>query len=191
MLKKMIVSIVMLLTISILFADFQSCIQEAIEESKKEGWSESEELVAIAACYYNYGKFEEALETLIKADSMGLPDKYNEITDLVLSQLYAELSNYNKALIFNEDVITQQITNSGSPTYQVVFQNLYYKYMLGIDIEKKKKDILSEWNNDIPFLQYFFCEFLLKVEDYQAALKAITDYDILGLIDKTLLLFTQ
>ena len=179
MLKKLIISIIMLLTILILLADYQSDINEAKEMCKKEGSSESEELVAIAACQYNYGKFNEALKSLVEADSMGLPEEYRIIIDLMISQLNAELGNYNRALIFNEDVIAQQITNSGSPTYQIEFQNLYYKYMLGMDITEAKKSILLKWEVDYPGNQYFLCEFLLLIEDYQAALQAITDYDIL------------
>lgn len=179
MFKKITVFVALMIITLILFADYQSDINETIEKSKKEDRSESEQLVGIAACQYNYGKFDEALKSLVEADSMGLPEEYSIIIDLMISQLNAELGNYNKALIYNEDVIAQQITNSGSPTYQIEFQNLYYKYMLGMDITEAKKSILLKWEVDNTGNQYFLCEFLLLIEDYQAALQAITAYDIL------------
>ena len=177
MLKKIMIIVATLIIASILFADYQSDLQEAIEKSKAEGYSESEQQVAVAVCHYNYGKFEEALETLSRADSMGIDEKWNSHLYSLYSGIYRELGDYKKALEYNEKVLKYWNNDTGSAFYPNEFRNLYYKYMLGENIEDEKKDFLSKWKVENEINQYALCDFLLKVEDYEAALQAIKDYD--------------
>ncbi len=176
MMKK-ISFIVMLIITSILFADYQSDIQETIEENKAKGYSESEQQVAVAVYQYYAGEFKDAFKTLCRADSMGIDEKWNPQLYLLYSSIYCELGNYKKALEYNEKVLKYWNNNKGSAFYPNELRSLYYKYMLGENIEKEKNDFLAKWKIENELNQYSLCDFLLKVEDYEAALSAIRDYD--------------
>ncbi len=177
MFKKMLIIVVIIFIASLLFADYQSDIQEVIEESKAKGYSEGEQQTAVAVYQCNEGYFNEALETLYRVDSLGIPKKYILPYYFLYTEVYKELGNYQKALEYSEKILADKNYNLGYSYYPIEIYNLYFKFKLGENIEEEKNDFLAIWKIKNEVQQYSLCDFFLKIEDYQSALSAIKDYD--------------
>ncbi len=184
MIKKISIIVILIIT-SILFANYESDIQEIIEDSKTKRYSESEQQLAIAGYQYNKGYFQDALKSLCKADSLGIPKKLYPPFYFSYSLVYNELGNFKKALEFNEKVLEYWSYDRRETFYPIEFYNLYFKFKLGEKIEEEKNNFLKKFKIQNVLNQYSLCDFLLKVEDYQSALSAIKDYDAM-LIDQDL-----
>ncbi len=170
-------TIIVIVTISVLFADYQSGIQESIENSKAKGYSKSEQQVAVAVYQYNEGYFEDALKSLCRADSLGIPEKLIPNYYLLYSGIYRELGNYKKALEYNEKILNHSSYDQGRSYYPMEIYNIYFKFKLGENIEDEKNNFLAKWKIKNEVHQYSLCDFLLKIEDYNSVLSAIKDYD--------------